>query len=66
MINISHGSCDVCIQENDLNTRIKPSTMVLTINNKQLEFCNEHFKEFVDLLNIHYEKNFGDTIKVEK
>lgn len=58
MINFSHGVCDVCIVENDLSTKLEPSIVTLNINNKQLEFCSKHFKEFKDCINEYYEKNF--------
>lgn len=60
MINICKGTCDVCIEKNDLSTSYKPSTITLNINNKQIEFCDEHFKEFRDAINKYYEENFTE------
>lgn len=60
MINISHGVCDLCLDQYDYSTRAKASTVTMTINNKQLEFCDEHFKEFVDTLSDYYKENFTD------
>lgn len=56
MINISHGTCDICLQEQSAFKKAEPSEIMLTINNKQLEFCSNHFKKFVDEINKAYEK----------
>lgn len=58
MINISHGTCDVCLDEHDLGKKLKSSTVTLNINHKQLEFCDEHFKEFKDSINKYFEEHF--------
>ena len=60
MINISYGTCDMCLNKHDLSTRVKASIVVLTINHKQLEFCEEHFKEFIDMLDSYYKENFSN------
>ena len=59
MINISHGVCDICIVENKIDTKLEQSTVILNINNKQIEFCDKHFKEFKDLINKYYKENFN-------
>ena len=58
MINISHGTCDVCLHERKLGEKIKPSTVVLNINHKQIEFCDEHFTEFKDSFDKYYKEKF--------